>query len=77
MVVILVSVLIFGLQQRFGDNMEQLLDPNHASLLKSAAAAGQSSGYVITIVLIGCVILLKPVVVWEKSENKERLLLLY
>lgn len=32
-------------QQRFGDNVGQLLDPNHASILKSAAAAGQPSGY--------------------------------
>lgn len=32
-------------QQRFGDNVGQLLDPNHASILKSAAGAGQPSGY--------------------------------
>ena len=29
------------IQQRFGDNMGQLLEPNHASLLKSAAVSGQ------------------------------------
>ncbi|KAK6119473.1 hypothetical protein DH2020_046789 [Rehmannia glutinosa] len=33
-----------ALKQRFGDNVGQLLDPNHASILKSAAAAGQPSG---------------------------------
>lgn len=32
------------LQQRFGDNVGQLLDQNHASILKSAAATGQPSG---------------------------------
>lgn len=31
------------LQQRFGDNVGQLLDPNHASILKSAAT-GQPTG---------------------------------
>lgn len=33
------------LQQRFGENVGHLLDPNHASILKSAAAAatGQTS----------------------------------
>ncbi|XP_043699670.1 transcriptional corepressor LEUNIG isoform X6 [Telopea speciosissima] len=35
------------LQQRFGDNVGQLLDPNHSSMLKSAAAAGQPSGQVL------------------------------
>ncbi|KAG6409643.1 hypothetical protein SASPL_127684 [Salvia splendens] len=33
-----------ALKQRFGDNVGQLLDPNHASILKSAAGAGQPSG---------------------------------
>nr|ANW12206.1 putative transcriptional corepressor LEUNIG [Olea europaea subsp. europaea] len=33
-----------ALKQRFGDNVGQLLDPNHASILKSAAAADQPSG---------------------------------
>ncbi|KAG6391285.1 hypothetical protein SASPL_149038 [Salvia splendens] len=33
-----------ALKQRFADNVGQLLDPNHASILKSAAAAGQPSG---------------------------------
>ncbi|XP_022892870.1 transcriptional corepressor LEUNIG isoform X1 [Olea europaea var. sylvestris] len=36
-----------ALKQRFGDNVGQLLDPNHASILKSAAAAGQPSGQVL------------------------------
>ncbi|KAG8375504.1 hypothetical protein BUALT_Bualt10G0106700 [Buddleja alternifolia] len=36
-----------AMKQRFGDNMGQLLDPNHASILKSAAAAGQPSGQVL------------------------------
>ncbi|KAI7999635.1 Serine carboxypeptidase-like 20 [Camellia lanceoleosa] len=31
----------------FGENMGQLLDPNHASILKSIAAAGQASGQVL------------------------------
>ncbi|KAG5018665.1 hypothetical protein JHK87_014520 [Glycine soja] len=34
-------------KQRFGENMGQLLDPNHASILKSAAAPGQPSGQVL------------------------------
>ncbi|KAK4365753.1 hypothetical protein RND71_013633 [Anisodus tanguticus] len=35
-----------AMKQRFGENVNQLLDPNHASMLKSAAAAsaGQPSG---------------------------------
>lgn len=33
-----------ALKQRFGDNNAQLLDPNHASLLKSAAVGGQPLG---------------------------------
>ncbi|XP_015898191.3 transcriptional corepressor LEUNIG isoform X2 [Ziziphus jujuba] len=33
-----------ALKQRLGDNMGQLLDPNHASLLKVAAAGGQPPG---------------------------------
>jgi len=33
-------------QQRFGENVGQLLDPNHASMLKSAVTSGQPSGYV-------------------------------
>ncbi|KAH6783729.1 transcriptional corepressor LEUNIG [Perilla frutescens var. hirtella] len=33
-----------ALKQRFGDNVGQLLDPSHASILKSAAGAGQPSG---------------------------------
>nr|UUJ75337.1 WD40 transcription factor [Juglans regia] len=33
-----------AIKQRFGDNVSQLLDPNHASILKSAAATGQPSG---------------------------------
>ncbi|KAK7851010.1 transcriptional corepressor leunig, partial [Quercus suber] len=36
-----------SLQQRFGDNVGQLLDPNNASILKSAAATGQPSGQVL------------------------------
>lgn len=36
-----------AMKQRFGDNVGQLLDPNHASILKSAAAAGQPSGQVL------------------------------
>ncbi|CAK9179219.1 unnamed protein product [Ilex paraguariensis] len=36
-----------ALKQRFGENVGQLLDPNHASILKSAAAAGQPSGQVL------------------------------
>ncbi|KAI8004254.1 Transcriptional corepressor LEUNIG [Camellia lanceoleosa] len=36
-----------AMKQRFGENMGQLLDPNHASILKSAAAAGQASGQVL------------------------------
>ncbi|XP_052206576.1 transcriptional corepressor LEUNIG-like [Diospyros lotus] len=36
-----------AMKQRFGENMGQLLDPNHASMLKSAAAAGQPSGQVL------------------------------
>ncbi|KAF7817216.1 transcriptional corepressor LEUNIG-like isoform X1 [Senna tora] len=35
------------IEQRFGENMGQLLDPNHASILKSAAASGQPSGQVL------------------------------
>nr|CAD1823984.1 unnamed protein product [Ananas comosus var. bracteatus] len=34
------------LQQRFGENMSQLVDPGHASMLKSAAT-GQPSGQVL------------------------------
>ncbi|KAJ9688537.1 hypothetical protein PVL29_014276 [Vitis rotundifolia] len=33
-----------AMKQRFGDNVGQLLDPNHASLLKSAAVSGQPPG---------------------------------
>ncbi|CAH2077198.1 unnamed protein product [Thlaspi arvense] len=33
--------------KRFGDNVGQLLDPNHASMLKSAAASGQPAGQVL------------------------------
>ncbi|KAL9313322.1 hypothetical protein ACSQ67_018774 [Phaseolus vulgaris] len=36
-----------AMKQRFGENMGQLLDPNHASILKSAAAPGQPSGQVL------------------------------
>ncbi|KAI8013550.1 Transcriptional corepressor LEUNIG [Camellia lanceoleosa] len=36
-----------AMKQRFGENMGQLLDPNHASILKSAAAAGHASGQVL------------------------------
>ena len=32
------------MQQRLGDNVGQLLDPNHASILKAAAAGGQPPG---------------------------------
>lgn len=38
------SVFFSVLQQRFGENVGQLLDANHASILKSAAATGQPSG---------------------------------
>lgn len=37
--------IVLFLQQKFGENVGQLLDPNPASILKSAAAAGQPSGY--------------------------------
>ena len=33
------------MQQRLGDNVGQLLDPNHASMLKAGAAGGQPQGY--------------------------------
>ncbi|CAF2031434.1 transcriptional corepressor LEUNIG isoform X2 [Brassica napus] len=33
--------------KRFGDNAGQLLDPNHASLLKSSGASGQHAGQVL------------------------------
>ncbi|CAK8568678.1 unnamed protein product [Lathyrus sativus] len=33
--------------KRFGENMGQLLDPSHASILKSAATSGQPSGQVL------------------------------
>ncbi|XP_004138746.1 transcriptional corepressor LEUNIG isoform X2 [Cucumis sativus] len=36
-----------AMKQRYGDNVGQLLDPNHASILKSAAATSQSSGQVL------------------------------
>ncbi|XP_061346262.1 transcriptional corepressor LEUNIG-like [Gastrolobium bilobum] len=36
-----------AMKQRFGENMGQLLDSNHASILKSAAATGQPSGQVL------------------------------
>lgn len=36
-----------AMKQRFGDNVGQLLDPNNASILKSAAATGQPSGQVL------------------------------
>ncbi|KAL5074285.1 hypothetical protein RYX36_013269 [Vicia faba] len=36
-----------AMKQRFGENMGQLLDPNHASILKSAANSGQPSGHVL------------------------------
>ncbi|XP_050938176.1 transcriptional corepressor LEUNIG isoform X2 [Cucumis melo] len=36
-----------AIKQRYGDNVGQLLDPNHASILKSAAATSQSSGQVL------------------------------
>jgi len=36
-----------SMKQRFGDNVSQLLDPNHGSILKSAAATGQPSGQVL------------------------------
>ncbi|KAH7524731.1 hypothetical protein FEM48_Zijuj06G0150600 [Ziziphus jujuba var. spinosa] len=35
------------MKQRFGENVGQLLDANHASILKSAAATGQPSGQVL------------------------------
>lgn len=38
------SNVIFRCLQRFGDNVGQLLDPNHASMLKSAGASGQPAG---------------------------------
>lgn len=37
--------------QRFGDNVGQLMDPNHASMLKSAAASGQPTGSVLILLL--------------------------
>ncbi|KAG1335520.1 transcriptional corepressor LEUNIG [Cocos nucifera] len=33
--------------KRFGDNVGQLLDPNHATMLKSASSSGQPSGQVL------------------------------
>ncbi|KAM7276268.1 hypothetical protein ACFE04_018134 [Oxalis oulophora] len=33
-----------AMKQRFGENVNPLMDPNHASVLKSAAATGQPSG---------------------------------
>ncbi|KAI9107131.1 hypothetical protein K1719_022659 [Acacia pycnantha] len=36
-----------AMKQRFSENMGQLLDPSHASILKSAAASGQPSGQVL------------------------------
>ncbi|KAF8400723.1 hypothetical protein HHK36_014023 [Tetracentron sinense] len=36
-----------AMKQRFGDNVGHLLDPNHASMLKSAVAGGQPSGQVL------------------------------
>ena len=35
---------MINFQQRFGDNMGQLLDPSNASMLKQNPAAGQSTG---------------------------------
>ncbi|KAF5743283.1 Transcriptional corepressor LEUNIG -like protein [Tripterygium wilfordii] len=35
------------IEQRFGENVGQLLDPNHASILKPGATTGQSSGQVL------------------------------
>lgn len=37
------------IQQRYVENTGLLLDPNHATMLKSAAASGQPSGFVICI----------------------------
>ncbi|KAL0924283.1 hypothetical protein M5K25_005099 [Dendrobium thyrsiflorum] len=34
--------------KRFGDNVGQLLDPNHASLLKPATSSGQGSGQIMS-----------------------------
>ncbi|CAN8229685.1 unnamed protein product [Cochlearia groenlandica] len=39
--------IFFAWIQRFGDNVGQLLDPNHSSMLKSAAASGQPAGQVL------------------------------
>ncbi|MBA0633194.1 hypothetical protein Godav_001818 [Gossypium davidsonii] len=36
-----------AMKQRYGDNVGQLLDPNHASILKPAAATGPPSGQVL------------------------------
>ncbi|XWS27175.1 hypothetical protein CRYUN_Cryun26dG0092500 [Craigia yunnanensis] len=36
-----------SIKQRYGENVGQLLDPNHASILKSATATGQPSGQVL------------------------------
>lgn len=38
-------MVLFSFQQRFGENVGQLLDPNHASMLKSAVTSGQPAGY--------------------------------
>lgn len=35
----------FLLQPRFSDNNSQLLDANHASMLKPTSSTGQSPGY--------------------------------
>ncbi|RWW72036.1 hypothetical protein BHE74_00020190 [Ensete ventricosum] len=41
--ILLIICLLF--LQRFGENVGQVMDPNHASMLKSAATPGQPSGY--------------------------------
>ncbi|RRT58911.1 hypothetical protein B296_00046236 [Ensete ventricosum] len=40
--ILLIICLLF--LQRFGENVGQVMDPNHASMLKSAATPGQPSG---------------------------------
>ncbi|XP_020979245.1 uncharacterized protein LOC107633420 isoform X3 [Arachis ipaensis] len=49
----------YFIQQRFGD---QLMDPNHASILKSSAAPGQPSGKFCTVLLVRCLHKFKVVV---------------
>ncbi|KAG6389546.1 hypothetical protein SASPL_151017 [Salvia splendens] len=57
-----------ALKQRFADNVGQLLDPNHASILKSAAAAGQPSGDEIYVLGKCCTVLVVGYLLKFKHE---------